>query len=154
MKELPSGAGSAPRRGSGGWTGTTPNPERAGAKAPRSSSPKKSRGSSYFFSLTLSPALAGGGRGVALVRVRGPVAGGNEVYELVVGRVRSPPNTARAIGRLSRRGLRDRIFAAVATTPLRTAADLRNFGGLAVQIERLIEDAKKPTSDAAWRLRY
>ena len=47
--------------------------------------------------------------------------------------------------------MRDRIFAAVATTPLRTAADLRNFGGLAVQIERLIEDAKKPTSDAAWR---
>ena len=47
--------------------------------------------------------------------------------------------------------MRDRIFAAVATTPLRTAADFRNFGGLAVQIERLIEDAKKPTSDTAWR---
>ena len=29
------------------------------------------------FSLTLSPALAGGGRGVAQVRVRGPGAGGN-----------------------------------------------------------------------------
>ena len=36
------GAGSAPRRGSGGWTGTTPNPERADAKAPRSTRPTTS----------------------------------------------------------------------------------------------------------------